>query len=156
MTSGLTERERKAVRQIVKPVVFEILALPWAMIIELAVVLGGLASLAGLPGAELAWGFILETAEPVVVLQAKMLAAVGAIGALCFVAGRYRIGALVYIVADRLKTRASRLASFWLLTFTGVGPLIGLQTAPAVRVPAEAITAGARAGFVAGESPQLE
>ena len=156
MTGGMTERERKAVRQLIKPVVFEIFALPWTMIIAFALVLWGLASLAGLPGAELAWGFILETAEPVVVLQAKMLAGVGAIGVLCLVAGRFRIGALFNVVADWLKARASRLAGLCLHTFAGIGSLICLPTAPALRVHSGVLTASPRSGFVAGESPRLE
>ena len=156
MNSLLTRSQRAELIRALKLIAVRILALPWAMVIAWAVLLGLLASLAGLPGAELAWGLVLETAEPVVVFQAKMLAAVCSIGGLCLFLGAYRFKALFFVVADWLKTRASKLVSLWFLTFIDVGPLISLPTAPVARVPAEALTAGPRAGFVAGDTPQLE
>ena len=113
MTSLLTRRQLADMGQLFKLVVVRILAVPPAMVITLAVLLGLLATLAGLPGGELAWGFMLETAAPVAVLQAKMLLAVGAICALCLIVNHYRIEVLVHCVADKLQGRMSRLNSAW-------------------------------------------
>ena len=60
----------------------QILTIPPAMVLAWAVLLGFLASLAGLPGAEFALEFIGEAVGPVAVIQAKMLLFVSSIGAL--------------------------------------------------------------------------
>ena len=120
MSQLLTKREQAEMRRrSFRSVAVSILAIPPAMVVAWAVLLGLLASLAGLPGTEFALNFIREVAGPVVVIQAKMLMLVGTVGALCFVAGRYRIEALVLYVADKLNAGMSGLASFRALMWAG-------------------------------------
>ena len=126
------------------------------MVLAWAVLLGFLASLAGLPGAEFALDFIREAAGLVAVVQAKMLLLVGSIGALCFIVGRYRIEALVCYVADRLNADASKLAPHWSLMLKGALALVSLRTSPGLLVQVWCCSAGARSGFISGHTPKLE
>ena len=65
------------------------------MVLVCAVLLGLLASLSGLSGPEFALDFVFEAYSAIGIVQVKMLMVVGSIGALLFVAGRYRVQTLI-------------------------------------------------------------
>ena len=156
MRNLFTKRERMAMWRMLGSVAIEVLTIPFAMVFAWAIVLGFLASLVGLPITELAFDFIRETAGPVVALQAKMLLGVGAVGALWFIVGQYRIEALVCHVAGRLNADALRLTRLWSMKLVCVRMLL---TPPASftlwlsrwnRIPRLCM------GFDPSEMPQLE
>ena len=156
MRSLMTKSERVEIQRSLKSVAVEVLTIPPAIIIAWAVLLGLLASLFGLPGTQFTFDFIREAAGPIAVLQAKTLTLVGALSALAFVAGHYRIDALICHVADRIKADALRLARTWSLMLTGVRTLFRLPTSSVLPNSRQDGALRVCIGFVAGETPQLE
>ena len=139
-----------------KPVAFQILGIPLVMVIMCAALLGLLASLYGLSGPEFALDFVFEAYLTIGIVQAKMLLVVGSVGAFCFFLGNYHIDVLASYVADKLQSKIKGLTLFWASMLASGRTLFLLSTAPAVRVPAEALDTGVRAGFVPGDTPQRE
>lgn len=154
MTSLLTKRERKAVRQLFKPMV-EMLALPWAMVLVLAV-LAGVARFVGLPATEIALNIFLQAAGLLLFFQASLLLTVGFIAVWHFAIERHRVNAFICHVTGRFSVRASRLARRWYLTLWGVWFPIRLPTSHNPRLVWRDRVAIIGSRFVAGQSPQLE
>lgn len=148
------ERERKAVRQQVKPMV-EMLAPPWAIALVLAVAVVA-AYFAGVPGTEYALNFILDVAGPLLFYQSALLLAAGIIAAWHYVTERHRVNALICHVAGRFSERALRLARRWYLTLWGAWFPVRLPTSHNIRLVWRERVAIIGSGFVPGESPQLE
>ena len=82
--------------------------------------------------------------------------AAGAIAALCFFVGAYRLDVLASYVADKLQSKIKALTLFWVSMLASVRTLFLLPTAPVLRVPQWTRTVGAGTGFVPGHTPQLE
>ena len=150
----LTERERKVVRQLVIPVI-EMLALPWAVVLLLAV-LAGVAHFIGLPATEIALDIFFQAAGLLLFFQASLLLTIGIVFAWRLVTERRRIAALLCYVADRLELRASKWALRWSRIFREVCFLIRLPTPPGLRLIWWERVAIIGSRFVGGESPQLE
>ena len=156
ISSLLSKRERTVIHQLFKPVVIEILALPWAIVITFALLSGALVSLAGLPGTEFALGFILKIAGPVAVFQSQLLLTVVSIGALCFIIGRFRIEALVLHLAHRLDDGIPGLKTFWSLMRSVVSAPFYLIETGGIRPINLKLPDTLTAEFVYGDTPQLE
>ena len=156
MKSLFDKHQRTAVWRLLASVSVEALAIPIALVVAWAILLGFLGSLVGLPSAELAFDFIRETAGPIAALQTKMLLGVGAVGALWSIVGHYRIDALVCHVAGRLNADAMRLARLLYLKLACVRTLFPSPITPTFwltqwnRIPRLCI------GFLPSEMPQLE
>ena len=99
-------------RRLLKSVLIEIVGIPPAIVLAWAVLIGVLAGLSGLPATEFASDFISEFVGPVALLQAKMLLAVGSVGALCLIVGGYRIDVLASYASDKLNSKITGLALF--------------------------------------------
>lgn len=155
MTSLLTKRQLADMGQLFKLVMLRILTVPYVMVLGMALLLAVLVGLSGAPS-EIVLNFVLEATGAVIVLQAKLLLIVGSIGAFCFVVGSYRLDVFASYVADKLQSKIKGLTLFWTSMLASGHTLFLLPTTLAARVPAEALNARARAGFFAGESPQLE
>ena len=155
MTSLLTKRQLADMGNLFKSVVVQILAVPFLMVLGMALLLAVLVGLVGAPG-QIVLNFVLEATGAVVVLQAKLLLIVGSIGALCFVVGTYRLDVLASYAADKLQSKIRGLMLFGASMLASVRTLLPLPNFPAVLVPAEALTAAARARFVPGDTPQRE
>ena len=149
------ERERKPVRQLVKPMI-EKLALLWVMATALAAVVGVVANFASVPGTEYALNFILEVAGPLLFYQAALLLAVGVIVAWRFVIERHRVNAFICHIAGRFSERASRLARRWYPILWGLCFPVRLSPPLGLRLVWRDRVAIIGSGFVAGDSPQLE
>ena len=155
MTSLLTKRQLADMGQLLLSVMVRVLTVPFLMVLGMALLLAVLVGLVGAP-AEIVLNFIVEATGAVVVLQGKLLLIVGCIGALCFTVGAYRIDVLANYVADKLNSRVKALQLLWSSMLAVVRTVFPLPTAPVVRAPRLACTVGAGAGFVPGDTPQLE
>ena len=155
MASLLTKRQLADMGQLFKSVVVRILTVPFLMVLGMALLLAVLAGLVGAPS-EIALNFLVEATGAVVVLQAKLLMAAGAIAVLCFFVGAYRLDVLASYVADKLQSKIKALTLFWVSMLASVRTLFLLPTAPVLRVPQWTRTVGAGIGFVPGHTPQLE
>lgn len=155
MTSLLTRRQLTDMGHFFKSVVVRILIVPFLVVLAMSLLLAMLGGLVGAPP-EIVVNFVLAATGTVVVLQIKLLLIVGSIGALCFTAGAYRFDVLASYVSDKLQSMIKGLTLFWASMLASGLTLFLLPIPPEARVPGEALKAGVRAGFVAGESPQLE
>lgn len=155
MTSLLTKRQLADMGHFFKAVVVRILIVPFLVVLIMSLLMGVLGGLVGAPSA-IVLNFVLEATGTVVVIQFKFLLIVGSIGAFCFVVGSYRLDVFASNVADKLQSMIKGLTLFWASMLASGLTLFLLPKTPEARVPAEALKAGVRAGFVAGESPQLE
>lgn len=155
MTRLLKERERKAVRQLVRPVV-EMVALPHAILPVLAVLVWVGAYFFGQPAMEIAQNFYLQAAGLVLFYQASLLLAVGVIFAWRFVTERHRIAAYLRQATDRLDLTVSRWAWRWSRILRGVWFPVRFQTPPVLRLVWRDRVAIIGSRFVAGDTPKLE
>lgn len=152
----LTKRQHADMRRFFASVLVQILTIPTAIVLSLAVLFACLAILFGLPWPSFASDFAREVVAPVAVLQGKMLLVIASIGVLCLVVGWYRIDALANYAADRLNCRAKRLALFWNTMLAGIHTPPCLPPATELRSSRWSRTTRARVGFIYGETPQLE
>ena len=155
MTSLLTRRQIADMGQFFKSVVVRILTVPFLVLLAMSLLLAVLGGLVGAPP-EIAMNFVLEATGTVVVLQFKLLLIVGSISAFCFIVGSYRLDVLASLVAHKLQSIIRELTLFWVSILASGRTLLLLPTSPAVRVPAEALNEGSKAGFVPGDTPQRE
>ena len=151
MSRLLTERERKALRQQVKPLV-QTLALLGAIVLVLA----GVTHFVGLPATEIALNIFLQAAGLVLFFQASLLFTVGLIVAWRFVIERQGIAEELRNVVYRLDLRATKWARRWSKILEGAWFPVRLPAPPDLRLVWQDRVAIIGSGFVAGESPQLE
>lgn len=152
----MTKSERAEVQSSLKSVAIEVSIIPPAIILAWAAFFELLGSLTGLSGNQLALDFIQEAASPVAILQAKTLMLIGVISVLAFIAGHFRLEALICHVGARISAEALRLTRTWSLMLTGVRILIGMPTTSVLPNCRQDGAPRISAGFEAGESPQLE
>ncbi len=155
MTSLLTKRQLADMGQFFKSIVVRILTVPFLMVLGMALLLALLVGLVGAPS-EIVVNFVLEATGTVVALQVKLLLIVGAIGALCFFVGAYRLDVFTSYAADKLQSAIRGLMALWASMLAGAHTLFPLSTAPVLSAPRLACTVGPRTGFVSGHTPQLE
>jgi len=155
MKSLLRKHQLTEMGRLLVAVAVRILTVPHLMVLGMALILAVPVGLFGAP-VEIVLNFVLEATGAVVVLQAKLLLIVVFIGALCFAVGAYRLDVLASYVAAKLQPKIRALQLLWVSMLAGGRPLFLLPTAGALRIPTREFTAGPRAGFVAGHTPQLE
>ena len=89
MYALMLAKDRREVRQVMGGLL-KALAVPPAMMLAFAVLLAGVAALNGLSGAEFAWAFIGETAEPVVTVMGAVSLGIYVGAAMFFVLPSFR------------------------------------------------------------------
>ena len=152
----LTKRQVGEMGWRLKVTVFQLLVLPLLMLIALSALFGTVGWLVGSPWAVIVLDFFGEVTVPVLLFQATLLMLAGAIAALFFGVGTYRLDILASYVADKLRSKIKGLTLFWSAMLAGVRTPFPSPTAPVLRAHRWACSGVSAARFVPGHSPQFE
>ena len=157
MFPQLSEEQEDSVRRLLRLLRLQVLILPWGMVLVFALLFICLGAIGGLPGNGVAGRFVLDAADPIALLQFKMLVFVFVIDALWFLISRDQIDISVHYASTSIFSHISELLLFWLSlwsTLIATVLLFARMTIPLKIQLARMVNPQKR--HVAGLSPQLE
>ena len=156
MFSQQTVREMRDISHCLKTLTIQLWAFPWLMVLLLAALLSLVGVLAGLPGNEIGSRFIREAADPVALLQFKILSVVYFFNGLWLLIGPASLVMLALHWTVSIRPNRLRLIVLWQPLTEQARLLLCQASLPILWRIHSAGMVNPQSRFIAGLSPQLE
>ena len=157
MLPQFSDDQEDSVRLLLRTVRLGIWLMPWSMVLAFALLFLCVEAITGLSGIPVAVRFVVDAADPIAILQFKMVVVVHLIDALWYLVNRDQIDISVHYASTSIFSHISELLLFWLSLWSTLVATILLVTRMTIPLKIQmARMVNPQTRHVAGLSPQLE